>query len=120
MYIETSKGALNEGLVRCQVVQELGMNTGTTSAQGHCMITASGGDTVYARFNCKGKPGGCMGTFELTGGTGKFEGATGSSVLKVRSPLRALSANVASGSVLRVASGLAELPELTYELPNEK
>ena len=83
------------------------------------MITVSGGETVFARWSCKGKPGGCTGTFDLTGGTGEFEGATGSSVLKVRSPLRALSANVASGSILKVSSGLAELPELTYELPNK-
>ena len=120
IYVETATGALNEGFVRCPAIQELDVDTGKTSAQGHCMITASGGDTVYASWSCTGKPGGCMGKFELTGGTGKFKGATGSSTLKVRSPLRALSANVASGSVLRVSSGLAELPTLTYELPNKK
>ena len=118
IYFETSAGALDEGFVRCPVVQKLDLDTGETSAQGHCMITVSGGETVFARWSCKGKPGGCTGTFDLTGGTGEFEGATGSSVLKVRSPLRALSANVASGSILKVSSGLAELPELTYELPN--
>ena len=120
MYIETVAGALNEAFIRCPVVQELDIKEGTTSAEGHCMITGEGGDTVYADWNCTGKPGGCTGKFELTGGTGKFEGAKGSSVFKVRSPIRALAGNVASGSVLRVAAGLAELPELKYELPNKK
>lgn len=120
IYIETSDGALDEGFVRCPAIQELDMEKGTTTAEGHCMITASGGDTAYARWSCSGKPGQCKGKFDLTGGTGEFKGAKGSSVLKVRSPLRALSANVASGSVLRVSSGLAELPELKYELPNSK
>ena len=46
------------------------------------MITASGGDTAYARWSCSGKPGQCKGKFDLTGGTGEFKGAKGSSVLK--------------------------------------
>ena len=51
--------------------------------------------------------------------TGKFKGIKGSSEFLVRSPLRALAIDMASGAALRVASGLAVLPKLTYELPSK-
>ncbi len=117
IYIETSEGELNEGFVMCPATQKLNLKTGTTTAEGHCMITPSGGDTVYAKWTCSGEPGQCRGTFTLTGGTGRFEGITGSSQLAVRSPLRALVADMSDGRVMRVASGLAQLTELKYEIP---
>ena len=116
IYVETNEGELDEGFVRCPVTQELSLADQTTSASGYCMITASGGDTVYAEWTCAGEVGGCRGDFNLTSGTGQFEGISGNSKLIVRSPLHALSVDLASGSVLRVASGIAMLPELRYKL----
>ena len=117
MYVETSEGAMHEGFVMCPVMQKLNLQNQSATAQGHCMITASGGDTVYAELTCAGAIGQCRGTFTLTGGTGRFEGITGSSELVVRSPLQALVADMSDGRVMRVASGLAQLTDLNYEIP---
>jgi hypothetical protein len=119
IYVETSEGKLNEGFVRCPATQKLDLKSQTTSGSGHCMITASEGDTVYADWTCRGKlgGGGCNGDFILTGGSGKFKGITGASKLIVRTPLNVLAEGMASGSVLRIASGLAILPDLKYEIP---
>lgn len=117
IYAEKADGELDEGFVDCPVTQKIDLKTQATSGSGYCMITISESKTVYAEWTCKGKVGGCMGDFRITGGTGELEGVTGSSKLVVRSPLRALVADMANGSVLRVASGIAMLPELKYQLP---
>jgi len=117
MYVETAEGELDEGFVVCPVNQTIDLKTKATTGSGHCMITASGGDTVFAEWTCSGKVGGCKGNFKLTGGSGQFKGITGSSKLIVRSPLSVLASDMASGSVIRVASGIAILPELKYTVP---
>ena len=120
IYVETSEGKLDEGFVSCPLKQQLDLKSRKTSGSGHCMITASGGDTVYAKWTCTGVLGGCKGDFKLTGGTGKFKGITGSSKFIVRSPLRALITDMANDSVLRVSSGIAILPDLKYTLATQK
>jgi hypothetical protein len=120
MYVETAEGKLDEGFVVCPVTQKLNLKTKATTGSGNCMITASGGDTVFADWSCSGKVGGCKGDFKLTGGSGQFKGITGSSKLIVRSPLSVLAGDMASGSVVRVASGIAILPELKYNAPAKK
>jgi hypothetical protein len=108
---------MDEGFVECPATQRLELETKETFGWGNCMITPSGGDTIFAEWTCAGAVGRCQGQFTLAGGTGKFEGIKGSSELLVRSPLRALATDMSSGTVLRVASGLAVLPKLTYEIP---
>ena len=119
MYVENSKGEMNEGFVVCPIMQEIDLKTGSTKASGHCEITASADDVVYAKLTCKGKvgAGGCEGEFTLTDGEGRFKGVSGSGKLRVRSPMRALIGDLASGSVLRVASGLATIDDLKYRIP---
>jgi hypothetical protein len=117
IYVEHTSGDVDEGFVECPVTQRLELKTKEIFGWGNCMITPSGGDTIFAEWTCAGVTGRCRGEFRLTGGTGKFEGITGSSEFLVRSPLRALATDMSSGTVLRVASGLAVLPKLTYEVP---
>ena len=117
IYVEKADGELDEGFVDCPVTQKIDLKTQATSGSGYCMITISESKTVYAEWTCKGSVGGCAGDFTITGGTGEVEGITGSSKLLVRSPLRALIADMANGSVLRAASGIAILPELKYRVP---
>lgn len=119
IYAEKAQGELDEGFVDCPVTQKIDIKTQATSGSGYCMITISESKTVYAEWTCKGKVGGCLGEFKVTGGTGELEGITGSSKLVVRSPLSALVADMANGSVLRAASGIAILPELKYRLPSK-
>lgn len=116
IYVKTHEGELNEGFVSCPANQTLNLKTGKTRGSGHCMITASPNDTVYAEWSCNGVVGKCEGDFKLTGGTGKFKGVKGSSKMLVRSPLRALIADMPNNSLLRVGSGIAILPKLKYTL----
>ena len=115
MYIATSEGEMNEAFVECPLSQHLDMESGVSTAQGYCEIVADG-ETVFAQWDCTGRIGFCQGNFQLTGGTGQFEGITGSSSLIVRSPLGALASDASNDVVIRVAAGLAVLPKLTYEL----
>lgn len=117
MYVENSKGELHEGFVVCPIMQEIDLKTRSTQARGNCEITASADDVVYATLTCKGKAGQCEGEFTLTSGEGKFTGVSGSGSLRVRSPMRALIGTMGSGSLLRVASGLATIDDLKYRIP---
>jgi len=117
MYVETGEGSLDEAFVICPVAQRLMIEEQSTSASGNCMITVSGGDTVFSSFTCDGRVGLCAGEMTLTGGTGEFEGISGSGRLLIRSPLRALIGDLGTGSAVSVATGLAILPELNFEIP---
>ena len=117
MYVENSKGDMNEGFVVCPVVQKLDLKSGAMEATGHCEISLSPESVVYAKLTCKGVVGNCTGDFTLTDGEGKFVGITGSGKLRVRSPIGALVSDMASGSVLRIASGLAIINDLKYSIP---
>jgi len=119
MYVRTREGKLDEGFVRCPITQQLNLKDQTTTARGYCRIIASGQDDVYAEVTCDGRVGLCEGTFTLTGGSGRFEGVTGSSKLLLRSPMRALIKDIASGNVVRVGSGIAILEKLEYKLATE-
>jgi hypothetical protein len=57
----------------------------TQHGEGHCILTTSGGDRLFARWTCAGEPDkGCAGRFVLTGGTGAFQGVTGEGDLALR------------------------------------
>ena len=117
IYVENSEGEMHEGFVQCPIVQILDMETGTTEAIGSCEITAGPLDVVYAQMSCKGRVGDCNGKFVLVDGEGKFAGISGEGSLRVRSPLHALAGSLGSGSLLRVASGLAIIKDLKVSTP---
>ena len=117
MYIESAKGEMHEGLVVCPIVQELNMETGATQASGRCEVTTGPDSVAYAQLTCEGKPGECAGKFTLVEGEGEFAGITGSGQLSVRSPIRTIIADLPTGAVLRVASGLAVIKNLNYSIP---
>ena len=117
MYVESSSGEMHEAFVMCPIVQKFGLETGRTEAVAHCEITASGEDVAYAELSCNGEIGSCHGKFTLIDGEGKFKGISGAGVLHVRSPMRALIADMAAGAILRVASGLAVVKDLDYQIP---
>jgi len=117
MYVETADGDMNEAFVRCPIVQNIDAENGTTSASGNCVIVASPEDSVFAEISCTGIAGLCRGEFKLTGGTGRFEGISGSGDMTVRSPVHALAADLSDGTVLHVAAGLLQIPTLKFNLP---
>ena len=117
MYVETTEGPLNEAFVQCPIVQEIDLSSQTTSATGNCTIVVSTEDAVFAELTCSGMQGYCSGEFTLTGGTGRFSGISGSSPMTVRSPVHALAQNLSDGTVLQIAAGILQLPELVITLP---
>ena len=117
MYIESSEGDMHEAFVVCPIMQEVDLKSGDTNAVGRCEITAAPDKVAFASFSCKGRIGECEGDFKLVGGEEKYRGISGSGKLKVRSPIHALAADLGTGDVLRVASGLAVIRELHYKIP---
>lgn len=117
MYVETADGDMNEGFVRCPIVQNVNASDRTISATGSCVITLSPEDTVFAEITCKGVAGFCNGEFTLTSGTGKFDGISGSGKLTIRSPIHALAADVTDGTVIHAAAGILQIPKLKVVLP---
>ena len=117
MYIESSPGEMHEAFVMCPITQKLDLETSESEAVGHCEISASPENVAYAELTCTGEVGSCNGTFTLIDGEGDFAGISGSGTLRVRSPMRALIADVAAGSDLRIASGLAVIKDLEYSIP---
>jgi len=117
MYIESSQGEMHEAFVMCPIIQKLNLKTSNSEAVGHCEISASPEDVAYAELTCKGEVGSCDGTFTLVSGEGKFAGIAGVGTLRVRSPMRTLITDMASGADVRIASGLAVIKNLEYSTP---
>ena len=57
IYVESATGEMNEGFVVCPVMQQLDLESKLTQAVGHCEITASPDDVLYAKMTCEGKLG---------------------------------------------------------------
>jgi hypothetical protein len=108
---------MHEAFVMCPVMQKLDIGSGKTEAVGHCEISASPTEVAYADLSCEGEIGSCMGSFTLTDGEGAFAGISGKGQLQIRSPIRALVADMASGAVLRMGAGLATVEDLKYRIP---
>lgn len=75
-------------LGRFEVTAPHFVNTTTRTAAGYYEFTAANGDKVYAEFTGKARPTATPGviyiveTATITGGTGRFAGATGSFVVE--------------------------------------
>jgi hypothetical protein len=117
MYVEAAEGVMNEAFVRCPIVQDIDSGNRSSSASGNCVIAVSSEDTVFAELTCEGVAGLCKGQFKITGGTGRFEGVSGSGRMTVRSPIHALAADLSDGTIIHAAAGILQMPELTVKLP---
>jgi hypothetical protein len=117
MYVETAEGEMDEAFVQCPIVQDVDATSQSTSATGNCTIVVSTEDAVFARITCEGTKGLCRGEFEVTGGTGRFVGISGSGQMTVRSPVHVLAADLSEGTVLQLASGILQIPELEITTP---
>jgi hypothetical protein len=118
MYVETKQNTLDAAKIVCPGMIEINLNNGTQSGEGRCIITTRDNARVYAIWRCAGEhTSGCMGTFTLAGGTGRFKGITGSSALEVRNQLAELAVTSGEDSVQGAAAGVAVWPALTYKIP---
>ncbi len=117
LYVETEEGELDGAFATCPISQKINSETGKSVATGHCEITISSEDVVYASLDCEGQVGDCRGQFRLIEGTGRFKGVSGGSDLRIRSVLGALMKGMASGSVVRSGQGIAILSNLIVRTP---
>lgn len=63
--------------VKCPAHNDLNFNSGKSAAGGYCIITDTDGDKAFLSWSSKGDNTTGPGTFEYTGGTGKYEGISG-------------------------------------------
>jgi hypothetical protein len=118
LFAEKDEGQLHTGKILCPGTLELDLNEGKQEGEGRCLIADADGNQVFARWTCTGVHLiECKGRFEITGGTGRFQGITGASDFRVRSGLAEWALGEVGEGVEETAAGLAEWPALTYRIP---
>lgn len=117
MFVEDSQGALHAGSLVCPATVEADLHTMTKSGKGHCIISNTDGERVYAEFSCTGDLEGCKGPFILTGGTGKFTGITGEGEMISKIQARAITVVEGFESARQQGEGVAIWPRITYSIP---
>ena len=63
--------------VKCPGHQDIDFNNKKSKAGGYCVITDLDGDSAYLNWRLEGDTVNGSGTFEYTGGTGKYKGISG-------------------------------------------
>ena len=111
-------GDVHEAGLVCPGQLEINHTAGTQQGQGRCIIATKGGEFLYARWTCTGKPGeGCAGPFTVTGGTGKFSKAMGESQFALRSNVMEVVTTVPERDVTGSFTGQAVWAALKYTTP---
>ena len=118
MFVEDGQGALHAGSVVCPATVEADLKTMTKSGKGHCIISNTEGERVFAEFSCKGDLEGCQGPFTITGGTGKFSGITGEGEMVSKIQARQLFVVEGFESARQHGEGIAIWPRITYTIPD--
>jgi hypothetical protein len=81
-------GLFDHAGIKCPAINDLDMNNKKGKAAGYCIITDAAGDRAYSSWNCVGDTVNCKGTFEYTGGTGKYEKIAGSNTFSAMTAVR--------------------------------
>lgn len=118
LYAETGKGILDAASMLCPMLYEIDVDGGNARSEGRCAIYPKGGtDVVYATYSCHGQIGSCAGRLDISGGTGKFEGASGWGVMGSRSGASELAIKLGPGGDIAHSEGLMTLREFSYKTP---
>jgi len=76
---DKGKGTLfDQAGVKCPAFQDIDSNNKKSKAAGYCVITDHDGDAAYLKWQNEGDGTTGQGTFDYTGGTGKYKGISGS------------------------------------------
>ena len=76
---DKGKGSLfDRAAVKCPAYNDIDANQKKNTIAGYCIIADTDGDQAYLRFQGQGDVKSSPGTFEYTGGTGKYKGISGS------------------------------------------
>lgn len=118
-YLKEADDRFDSGLMTCPASISLAPETAALSGRGKCAILTPDNQQIFGAFECQGTyTKGCSGTFELTGGTGVFEGLKGSGPVHFQSAIQKAAA-VAGNIVNEEAAGIAYWPALKYSFPEE-
>ena len=105
-FVDVGEGPVHAGRVLCPASAHIELDTTKQSASGACTFNALDGAVAWGEWECTGfNMVGCHGTFKLTGGTGRFAGATGEASLIWR-PTSAELKKQLEGAVLNDLSGI--------------
>ena len=118
MFVENGRGALNTATIICPGTMEINFDDGRAAGEGRCIITALEGDRVFAKWQCSGLALiGCKGRFDLTAGTGRFQGITGGGEFMLRTAIAKFARDMSEDNAEGIGLGLAMWPNLKYRLP---
>ncbi len=118
MFAVDGRGALNTAKIVCPGMMEVNLDDGRTTGEGRCIITGSEGNRVFAKWRCSGAAlVGCKGTFDLTAGTGRFQGISGGGDVVLRTAITKFARNMSEDHAEGIGLGLAIWPNLKYRLP---
>jgi hypothetical protein len=118
LFVETPEGPVGAGTIICPGMLEVNFEDGSQTGAGRCVITGETDELIFARWNCSGYHlVGCKGSFELTGGTGKFSKITGGGPVTVRSTFNEQAVSAQGTSMVEAAIGIAFWKGLRYNLP---
>ena len=70
-------GVLHLSGWKCPGATDTDNNSKKNKGTGYCVFSDPNGDQAYARWQCEGDVPVCAGTFDFTGGTGKYSGISG-------------------------------------------
>ena len=116
--VEGQRGDLQGAGMVCPGLMEVDRTTRTQQGEGRCILATKGGEFLYARWACTGKPGeGCGGLFTITGGTGKFGKASGQSLFAMRSTVGEVVTTVPEKDVTATFTGQVLWEAMKYTAP---
>ena len=116
--VEGGRGDLHQAGFVCPGLMEVDRTDRTQQGEGRCIIATKGGEFLYARWTCTGKPKeGCAGLFTIIGGTGKFSKAAGESQFALRSNVMEVVTTVPGRDVTASFTGDAVWGALKYTTP---
>ena len=106
LFVETDEGPIHGGRVACAASLRIDQATRRVAGTGACTVTVTDGATAWGDWECQGyELLGCRGTFKLSGGTARLEGATGEGTMIWR-PSAAEFKKQLDGTVLENTTGL--------------
>jgi hypothetical protein len=115
-FIDVGQGPVHAGEIACVGMLEADMATGRQTGQARCRLDAADGARSFGRFSCEGwRLVGCSGVFELTGGEGRMEGASGRGSILLRRTETALVA-LDEGPVVELSLGVAVWEDFEVEV----
>ena len=77
IFNDAGKGFLHKVRADCALMNDV--NQGQANAKGTCVMTDPDGDKVFLEWTCAGTMPACPGDERFVGGTGKYNGISGSS-----------------------------------------